>query len=164
MSAATAGVFGGGFGHFRRGDGRAQGRRPLRSQSGAHMNELVFPPPKRKRSRRLRKKLHIGEFQRLGFEYDLTWMAPLSPETQEALLEALIDDFIEPRGLCLGGGLTCGFIDARRASVTEEDRLAFQRWIHARPGLRTAQVGQLRDAWYDTAPEVDRYTSLKAKR
>ena len=34
---------------------------------------LVLPPPKRSRSRRLRKKLHIGEFQVLGFDYELTW-------------------------------------------------------------------------------------------
>ena len=35
---------------------------------------LVLLPPKRSRSRRFRKKLHIGEFRVLGFDYELTWL------------------------------------------------------------------------------------------
>jgi len=36
---------------------------------------IVLPPPKRTRSRRLRTKLRICEFQTLGFDYELTWQA-----------------------------------------------------------------------------------------
>ncbi|MFC7411773.1 50S ribosome-binding protein YggL [Hydrogenophaga atypica] len=53
----------------------------------AHMLDLHFPPPKRPRSRRLRKKLRIGEFQTLGFEYDLSWSEVPSPELQERFID-----------------------------------------------------------------------------
>jgi len=116
------------------------------------MSELLLPPPKRTRSRRLRKKLHIGEFQTLGFDYELTWQAPPLIELQDQFIDRLIEDVVEARVLCLGGGVTCGFVAARRGNVTAADRAAFESWIRRWPGLDRVQVGPLRDAWYDAAP------------
>ena len=61
------------------------------------MPDLQLPPPKRARSRRLRKKLHIGEFQTLGFEYDLLWSELPSAEEQERFIDRLLEEFIGPR-------------------------------------------------------------------
>ena len=109
------------------------------------------PNPAKKRSRRLRKKLHLGEFQRLGFAYDLTWAAAPSTSVQEAFLDAFVGPVIEARDLCLGGGCTAGFIEGRRANPAEADRQAVQAWLSAWPGITRAHVGPLQDAWYDPA-------------
>ena len=58
----------------------------------------------------LRKKLHIGEFQTLGFEYDLLWSELPSAEEQERFIDRLLEEFIGPRSLSVGGGINCGFI------------------------------------------------------
>ena len=83
---------------------------------------LVLPPPKRSRSRRLRKKLHIGEFQVLGFDYELTWRVAPSIDVQDRFIDQLLEDLVVPRALSLGGGGNCGFVVARRGSVTDADR------------------------------------------
>lgn len=114
------------------------------------MTELVLPPPKRKRSRRLRKKLRIGEFQQLGFEYDLEWRVAPDPQLQDRFLDSLLDQIIAPRSLSLGGGLNGGFIASRRGRVTEDDRTAFECWLKQWPGISRSVVGPLRDAWYDS--------------
>jgi len=100
---------------------------------------------RRTRSRRLRKKLHIGEFQELGFDYELTWRAPPSVEVQDQFIDRLIEDVVEALALCLGGGVTCGFVAARRGNVTAADRAAFESWIRRWPGLDRVQVGPLRE-------------------
>ncbi|GAB3499993.1 hypothetical protein GCM10027399_25540 [Curvibacter fontanus] len=56
------------------------------------------------RSRRLRKKLRIGEFQELGFTWEASFKLPLSPDQAEALVAALIVEAIEPGDLAFGGG------------------------------------------------------------
>lgn len=113
---------------------------------------LVLRPPKRSRSRRLRKKLRIDEFQVLGFEYELTWREAPSIDVQDRFIDALLTHLIEPRALSLGGGVTCGFVAARRGSVTAEDRAAFDNWLRRWPDLEEIKVSPLRDAWYDVAP------------
>lgn len=113
---------------------------------------LVLPPPNRVRSRRLRKKLRIGEFQALGFAYELTWRVAPPLDMQDQLLDQLLEDIVEPRGLSLGGGVNCGFVAARRGSVTDADREAFDSWVRRWPDLVGVEAGPLRDAWYDEAP------------
>jgi len=122
---------------------------PLRNLK-AQMSDLLPPPPKRTRSRRLRKKLRIGEFQTLGFEYDLVWSEMPSSEVQERFIDQLLEEVIEPRSLSLGGGINCGFISAHRGSATDEDRTAFEAWLRQWPNVSLARVGELRDAWYDS--------------
>ena len=52
----------------------------------------------------------------------------------------------------MGGGVNCGFVAARRGSVTDADRAAFESWLGRWPDLAEIKVGPLRDAWYDEAP------------
>lgn len=113
---------------------------------------IVLPPAKRSRSRRLRKKLRIGEFQELGFEYELIWRTSPSLEVQDEFLDRLIEEVIEARDLCPGGGPTCGFVTARRGRVTEADRTAFDNWLRRWLDITQVEIGPLRDAWYDEAP------------
>lgn len=113
---------------------------------------LVLPPPKRSRSRRLRKKLHIGEFQVLGFDYELTWHMAPSIDVQDQFIDQLLEDLVAPRALSLGGGVNYGFVAARRGSVTDADRAAFESWLGRWPDLAEIKVGPLRDGWYDEAP------------
>lgn len=40
-------------------------------------------PANKQRSRRQRKKMHIGEFQELGFEYEVTPAAELAPRSRK---------------------------------------------------------------------------------
>ena len=116
------------------------------------MPDLQLPPPKRARSRRLRKKLHIGEFQTLGFEYDLLWSELPSAEEQERFIDRLLEEFIGPRSLSVGGGINCGFISAHRGSATDEDRAVFESWLRQWPNVSSVQIGPLQDAWYDISP------------
>lgn len=44
----------------------------------------------KRRSRRLRKKLHIAEFQELGFEYGITWQTFPAATQQDEFLDAWI--------------------------------------------------------------------------
>lgn len=113
---------------------------------------LVVPAPRRSRSRRLCNKLHIGEFQVQGFDYELTKRVAPSIDVQVRFIDQLLEDFIEPRALSLGGVVNCGFVAARRGSVTDKDRVAFESWLGQWPDLAEIKVGLLRDAWYDEAP------------
>ena len=110
------------------------------------------------RSRRLRKKLHVGEFQQLGFLFE----AELAKDADD---EALVDDFlaqaIEPRSLSFGGWATGGAIDKLgRQSVTEEERSEVLAWLAARPEVAALSASGLVDMWFST-PEAQQRTKLK---
>lgn len=104
----------------------------------------------RELSRRLRKNLRIGEFQQLGFAYEISWAGDDTVDAQDRFLECLLAEVIGPRGPCLGGGPDCGFVSVRRGSATEDDRAAFESWVGDWPGIKHQTVGVLQDAWYDS--------------
>lgn len=104
---------------------------------------------KHHRSRRLRKKLHLNEFQELGFDIETALKESLIGDAEEALLIAFVEGVIEPRGLIYGGGLTCGYIcKAGGGSATDEDRAAVRDWLQARSEFASVTVHNLSDAWY----------------
>lgn len=106
---------------------------------------------KHQRSRRLRKKLHLDEFQELGFEIETVLKAPLVGDVEEALLVAFVEGVIEPRNLIYGGGLTAGYVcKAGRGSASDEDRAAVRSWLEARAEFSSVTVHELSDAWYST--------------
>ncbi len=107
-------------------------------------------PPNKQRSRRQRKKMHIAEFQELGFEYEVTpEPRDLDIEAQEALMDRFLTEVIESRNLALGGWLSEGFVTAfPRGSATEDDRQAVQAWLAAAFPKAVVQVSALKDAWY----------------
>ena len=106
---------------------------------------------KHQRSRRLRKKLHLEEFQELGFDVETSLKNALAGDAEEALLIAFIDELIEPRGLIYGGGVACGYVcKAGGGSASEEDRTAVREWLQARSEFASVTVHELSDAWYSS--------------
>lgn len=105
-----------------------------------------------KRSKRLRKKLYIDEFQVLGFEVSFQFS-----EIDESTFDSFFDDimdFIESRNLMMGGANGSDtfviFISSyeRYGCATEEDRSAFSDWLAEREFIKDAVVGELVDAYY----------------
>ena len=81
------------------------------------------------RSRRLRKKLCVDEFQELGFEVSLTYRDGLEAKAVDAFLEAFLNEAIETNGLGYVGGEDYGFVClASRGSVNEEQRGQIDVW------------------------------------
>ncbi|ENY72565.1 YggL family protein [Aeromonas diversa] len=103
------------------------------------------------RSRRLRKKLRVDEFQELGF--DLNWAFPAgTTEAQiDALVDAFIDEVIEPRKLAFAGsghlsweGMIC---TQAIGKCSEEDRQIVEGWLKGK-GMEQVAASSLFDLWY----------------
>ncbi|MBN3751623.1 DUF469 family protein [Paraburkholderia sp. Tr-20389] len=110
----------------------------------------------RNRTRRLRKKLHIGEFQEFGFEVVARLASPLSSEERDKLLDLFIEQCIEPSDLGFGGGLNddlSGFAVSmqKRGSATDEQRETVRLWLDGRSEFSVVDVAPLTDAWYPRA-------------
>lgn len=101
------------------------------------------------RSRRLRKKLCVDEFQELGFEINLTYREGIEANEVDEFLEAFLDNAMEASGLGYIGGEDYGFVClARRGSVTEEQRKQVEAWLKGRNELSAYTVSPLMDVWY----------------
>jgi hypothetical protein len=108
------------------------------------------------RSKRLRKKLHTGEFQELGFEISFSLPENLDSEAQDHFVDQFLAEAIESNGLLFGGGLgkdSEGFatLDKRR-SATEEHRVRVRSWLAANPLVAGIHIGELVDAWVRPCP------------
>lgn len=101
--------------------------------------------------KRLRKKLHKGEFQEFGFDLRFRLSPGLSEEVFGAFLNALLGECIEANGLFFGGGgkeEIEGFVTlSGRGSATEEHRRILMRWLKDRLEVVEYSVGPLVDAW-----------------
>ena len=110
-------------------------------------------PSLKNKSKRVQKKLFIGEYAVLGFE-----VSGKFTQGQESDFDSDFDDFIdfiESRNLCFGGGYTGqefdGFITAidLRGSTTEDDRKTVESWLSSQDKLSNIEVGSLVDANYE---------------
>lgn len=125
---------------------------------------MVFNPSvlNKKRSRRLQKKLRVGEFQEFGFT--LTFIINLQ---QKGFEKAMNDwfDYVESQSWRFGGG---GSLLGNRAegylcqfnnrTMTESDREEAGKWLAAQPWVLSYQVAPLSDAWY--GPWKDESTTV----
>ena len=107
--------------------------------------------------KRLRKKLHLGEFQVLGFEVT----GALAESVEDAGLDGLLDDlidFVESRDLVCGSALSPRdrsinmFVERSPRSCTNEDRDALGAWFRRRPEVASIDVRPLSDTWYPDGP------------
>lgn len=114
---------------------------------------------KGEKKRRLRKKLYLGEFAVLGFEFSCT----LNLDTEDAFdswLDQLIE-FIERRDLCMGGsGDTnsfSGFICSahRYKSAIDDDREAVKNWLESSGVASNVVIGGLVDAYYGKTNDAE---------
>lgn len=98
------------------------------------------------RSRRLRKKLHLGEFQELGFLYEATIKVGVN---ERAFIDSLLSETIEPNGLAFGGWVGGGAVSKlRRGSVSEGERQAVLDWLARRPEVLSLSATGLVDMWH----------------
>ena len=102
--------------------------------------------------KRLRKKLHKGEFRELGFSFDAKFKAG----TDMKLVEEWLQEFavlLHAHDLEMGGGwnydVCGGFITRERGSVTAEEQDIVKKWLAEHDQhLDNITVGELKDAWY----------------
>ncbi|NHN77182.1 DUF469 family protein [Azotobacter chroococcum] len=116
------------------------------------MKSLLPHEMNKPRSRRLRKKLRIGEFQEFGIDITI----PFNKEiiTFDSALDLWIE-FIESKGWAFGGGgsenseLFSGFIcQVNRGSLGEHDLAEIQKWSKNQNWIKGAITQQLQDAWH----------------
>lgn len=105
--------------------------------------------------KRLRKKLHRGEFQELGFIVSWQFTPLLDTSDLDTFFDALLA-LIESRGLTFGGGggpkQGSGFLCKKgRGSVTEEDSTKVVEWFGSLGPTVSATVGPPEDAWQTRA-------------
>lgn len=105
------------------------------------------------RSRRLRKKLCVDEFQELGFEVQVVYSETLSDEAIEAFFSDFVVEAVEKNGLGLIGGPEYSLVClGKRGSVSEEQRSAVEAWLKGRSEPQSVEVSELQDAWYPETP------------
>ena len=101
--------------------------------------------------KRLRKKLHLGEFREFGFSVAFQTPSTLSTDERNSLLDAFIE-MIEQNGLQFGGGGLDkweGFVALdSRGTATEQHRQAVHKWLNNHPQIESIIVGELIDSWY----------------
>ncbi|WP_083941229.1 YggL family protein [Pseudoduganella violaceinigra] len=107
----------------------------------------------RRYNKRQLKKLHLGEFQELGFMVEAQLVGSPTSAEQNALLHAFLEEAIEANGLAFGGGYNDdfgGFVVSNKAygKVEESHRTLVQEWLNKQSKLSGVKVGELRDAWY----------------
>ncbi|QRY78645.1 YggL family protein [Pseudomonas sp. PDNC002] len=105
------------------------------------------------RSRRLRKKLCVDEFQELGFELSFRYKEGQGEEGIGAFMQRFATSAVEPNEMVYSGcdeyGLICL---ARRGSVSAEQRGLIEQWLKQQPELSDFTIGPLIDAWYPDQP------------
>ncbi len=106
--------------------------------------------PKSHHKRRHRKKLHLGEFQQLGFPISATFPSGWSDDQREQAMAGLLA-FVEQHGLDYGGGDSPsgldGYLIRSGGSATDVDRDALRAELQ-RLGMTDVEIGALEDAWY----------------
>ena len=102
--------------------------------------------------KRLRKKLHKGEFRELGFSFDAKFKTDTEMQVVEEWLQELAH-LLNEHSLEMGGGWNSkvcgGFITRERGSVTPEEREIVREWFDEHgQNLESISVGELKDAWF----------------
>lgn len=107
---------------------------------------------KQQRSRRLRKKMRIDEFQELGFIVKWSFAEGTPIEEVDSTVDALIAEAIEPHGLAFeaSGYLSWeGIVCLQKiGKCTEEHREAVESWLKAK-GMKDIVVTELFDVWWE---------------
>ena len=89
------------------------------------------------RSRRLRKKLCVDEFQELGFELNLDFKEGLDDKAVDAFLDAFLTEAMDGNGLDYVGGDDFGLVcKATRGSVTPQAEHGKTLAADARPACQ----------------------------
>ena len=103
--------------------------------------------------KRLRKKLHVGEFQEFGFTVTISFTEGHTDEGLDTFIETFLDEMVDPSGLDFAGSgdprdFTGFLVLATQGSATEAHREAARTWLEKREEVASFEVGELVDAWY----------------
>ncbi|MCE9967497.1 YggL family protein [Aeromonas salmonicida] len=116
------------------------------------MQILTTEQQAKSRTRRLRKKLRVGEFQELGFSISFRFDSQL--HTLDQALDHWIE-FVESQGWGFGGGggegsdILSGYLASfERGTLWEVDRERARQWLDSQPGFTCTQCAELSDAWH----------------
>lgn len=110
--------------------------------------EMFIPCLNRNRSKRLRKKLHVGEFQEMGFTVKLIFKPETTEDQKEAFFDKFLEECIEANNLMLGGSYEEFFLCKEKGTCTEDDRLLLVNYLRPHPELYGSDIFELVDAWY----------------
>ncbi|WP_375738376.1 YggL family protein [Pseudomonas boanensis] len=106
------------------------------------------------RSRRLRKKLCVEEFQELGFELHLNYKEGMSADAAMAFFERFLVEAIEANGLGFVGVHDYGFVClGKRGSVSDVQRSEVESWLQkGHDEVASFKLSPLMDVWYPETP------------
>ena len=103
------------------------------------------------RTRRLRKKLRVDEYQELGFDIAFKLADDSDGVAIDTFINKFFNEAIEPHGLGFGGegdtlwhGLIC---TQKLGKCTEENRASVEKWL-TENGATTVSVSDLYDVWW----------------
>lgn len=103
--------------------------------------------------KRLRKKLHRGEFKELGFYLHFSLPEDLTEEQLDGFVNQFFTEVIEAQRLDYtgsGGVQWQGFVTSLGPSSTmEQQRAEVAGWLQNHAQVLHHEVGELRDAWHD---------------
>lgn len=105
-----------------------------------------------KRNQRQRKKLHLAEFQELGFLVKWQFAENTAIDQIDTMVDRFIAEVINKNGLAYEGsgylnweGLVCL---EKLGKCTEEQRELVKNWL-VENGLQQVEVSELFDIWWD---------------
>jgi uncharacterized protein len=103
------------------------------------------------RSRRIRKKLRVDEFQELGFDVAWQFKDAITGEEVDAFISKFFTEVIDPNELGFGGegdtlwhGLIC---TQKIGKCTDEHRHLVEQWLNDN-GVSAVSVSPLYDVWW----------------
>ena len=107
-----------------------------------------------KRTRRLRKKLHLAEFQELGFSVSFDFAKGTAIQVIDQTLDDFIDEVIDKHGLAYDGS---GYLHweglvylQKIGKCSEQHREWVTQWLQAKK-LENINVSPLFDVWWEDA-------------
>ncbi|HHE3585206.1 TPA: YggL family protein [Pasteurella multocida] len=105
-----------------------------------------------KRNRRQRKKMHLAEFQELGFLVNWQFAEGTAIEKVDEVVDRFICEVIQPNGLAYEGsgylhweGLVC--LEAL-GKCNESHRTLVKEWLE-QSGLQQIEISPLFDIWWE---------------
>lgn len=111
--------------------------------------------------KRLRKKLHLKEFQQLGFSIHFTFSETLAEEALDAFLDYFIMEIIEKNKLTCGGGFYPEYVDVlacdrNHKSDTAKKKQLVKTALESNPLIKDFTLGELKDIWYNNPDRVQK--------
>jgi len=108
--------------------------------------------------KRLRKKLHLGEFKELGFRVALTFSQEMGEAGLDTFVDNILDEVCEGRETrCAGGGNAkeaAFFLTLPSAQDPDAQKEALLAWFKARPEVASVEAGPFVDAWHEVGVPV----------